>query len=145
MEYLHFNTDVIYRFGSDGVIDFGGEEDGMIDIDTVTWNQDDIPVANNLLNKLREELNLPTIDITSYEKSKKGTEKLLADLLVKGGIPHRYLLGCIICHQLQYTIPLEVTFMTGEHYADCDCDCDCDNDINNKQYEIEMYLSSDSE
>jgi hypothetical protein len=120
MEPVYFNTKFLYRFGSDGIINFGGEEYGLFDIDTITWKNDDIPIANASLQQMRIDKNLPFVDISSYDKSKCGTEKLLAELVVRGGITNEYLMGCVICHQLQYKIPLEATFMTGEPNSDCD-------------------------
>jgi hypothetical protein len=131
MEPVYFNTNFLYRFGSDGIINFGGEEYGLFDTDTITWTDNDIPIALEALKKMQEDLKLPAIDLTSYEKNKMGTEKLLAELVVKGGIPNEYLMGCIICHQLQYKIPLEAVFLTGEP-----------NDYNSEN--DNYYLSSDS-
>jgi hypothetical protein len=114
MEPVHFNTGFIFRFGNDGIMNFGGEEDGMIDIDVVTWKESDISIAQSSLNQLRIAQKLPNIDLSSYDKTRTGTEKLVTELVLLGGIPNSYLLGCAICHQLQYRIPLEATFMTGQ-------------------------------
>jgi hypothetical protein len=133
MEPVHFNTNFLYRFGSDGIINFGGEEYALFDTDTITWTHNDIPIANTALIKMQVEQNLPFVDIGKYEKNKSGTERLLAELVVKGGIPNEYLLGCVICHQLQYRIPLEAIFLTGEPNDDYSEDND------------NFYLSSESE
>ena len=124
MEPVYFNTGFIFRFGNDGIMNFGGEENGMIDIDVVTWLESDISIAQTSLNKMRIAQNLPNIAISSYDKTKSGTEKLLADLVVRGGVPNSYLLGCVICHQLQYKIPLEATFMTGQPNSSYNSDSD---------------------
>ena len=139
MEPVHFDTDFIYRFGSDGVVNFGGEENGMIDIDTVTWKENDIYIANSSLNRMKLELNLPEVNLASYDKNKAGTEKLLTELVGKGGIPNKYLMGCVICHQLQYKVPLEATFMTG---MPNDCDTCYDE---NPYFEGESSSEYDSE
>jgi hypothetical protein len=143
MEPVHFNTNFLYRFGSDGVISFGGEEYGLFDTDTITWKETDIPIANAALKAMKERFNLPEIDIASYEKNKSGTEKLLAELVVRGGIPNEYLMGCVICHQLQYKVPLEAVFLTGEpsgYNSDCDTCTD-----ENPYYEAETNSESDLE
>lgn len=124
MEPVYFNTGYIFRFGHDGIMNFGGEEDGMIDIDVVTWQESDIPTALSSLNQMCISQNLPNIDISIYDKTKSGTEKLVTELVVRGGIPNSYLLGCAICHQLQYRIPLEATFMTGQPNSSYNSDSD---------------------
>jgi hypothetical protein len=129
MEPVHFNTNFLYRFGSDGIVSFGGEEYGLFDTDTITWKENDILIANTALNTMKECLNLPDINLASYEKNKSGTEKLLAELVMKGDIPNEYLMGSVICHQLQYQVPLEAVFMTGEP-NDYNSDCGTCNDKN---------------
>ncbi len=131
---MYFDTGFIYRFGCAGVIDFGGEEDSIIDTCTVTWKSSDIQTANTNLQKMKEERNLPDPNIASYDKSKQGTYSMLADLIAKGNIPNEYLLGSVICHQLQYKVPLESTFMTGQPNTSYNSDCDtCDDE--NPYYE----------
>jgi hypothetical protein len=143
MEPVHFNTNFFYRFGSDGVVSFGGEEDGLFDTDVVTWTENDIPIANAALKDMKERLNLPEVNIASYDKNKAGTEKLLAELVVRGGVPNEYLMGCVICHQLQYKVPLEAFFLTGQP-SRYDSDCDSCND-ENPYYEAESSSEYDSE
>ncbi len=143
MEPVHFNTNFLYRFGLDGVVSFGGEEYGLFDTDTITWTENDIPIANAALKTMKEQLNLPEVNISSYDKSKSGTEKLLAELVVRGGVPNEYLMGCVICHQLQYKVPLEAFFMTGQP-SRYDSDSDTCND-ENPYYEADSSSEYDSE
>jgi hypothetical protein len=143
MEPVHFNTTFLYRFGSDGITSFGGEEYGLFDTDTITWTADDIPLANTTLQEMKEEGRLPDIDFNSYEKNKSGTEKLIVELVVKGGIPNEYLMGCAICHQLQYKVPLEAIFLTGEP-NDYNSDCDTCND-DKEYFDEESITDSKSE
>jgi hypothetical protein len=127
MEPIYFNTKFIYRFSDDGIIDFGGKEENIIDVDTVTWNKKDILTANRTLQKMKEELNLPDPEFTRYSKDKDGTQNMLSNLITKGDIPNKYLLGCVICHQLQYRVPLEATFMSGKPNLDYHSESDDDN------------------
>jgi hypothetical protein len=144
MEPVYFNTRFIYRFGNDGIIDFGGEEDNIIDTCTITWKHKDISLANHSLQQMSIEYNIPLIDISSYDKNKTGTEKLLAELVVRGGIPNEYLMGCIICHQLQYKVPLEATFLSGQPNSEYNSDCDsCIDEI--PYFEAESNTNYDSE
>jgi hypothetical protein len=113
IEPTYFNTNVMFpyniyhiRMGPD--INFGGEEDAIIDVSTLTWTQTDVPnIYTNLL-----KFNLPIPNFDTYAKTKNGTTSLMADLILKQ-YPVPYVLGCIIYHQLQYTDPLEANFSTG--------------------------------
>jgi hypothetical protein len=112
MNLVYFNTDFVYNLGSDGIITFGGEEDGLIDINTVTWKKKDISFAFSVLKKIQDKFGLQEIDLSIYKKSKEGTEILFKHLQEKV-IPKEYLVGFLICHQLLYQIPLQATYMTG--------------------------------
>lgn len=139
-EPIWFNTGFVYRFGTDGVIDFGGEEDGLIDVDTVTWTQDDIPIVWANLQKLKEDQNLPDVNFSSYNKNINGTHDMIADLLVKGNFPKEYLLGCTIWHQLQFKVPLEGTFTTGQTPSEYGSDLDSTNSkITYRDYDSDSY------
>lgn len=144
MEPVYFNTRFIYRFGNDGIIDFGGEEDNIIDTCTVTWKHNDITVANYSLQQIKTEFNLPYVDISSYDKNKSGTEKLMAELLVRGDMPNEYLMGCIICHQLLYKVPLEATFLSGQPNSGYNSDSNASND-ENSYFKDESSTDYDSE
>jgi hypothetical protein len=109
----YFNTDVVFPYNLyfiDG--DFGGEEDGMIDVSTITWNIKDFEKIYKTLKKLQKKFNLEYPNFFVYEKNKEGTELLISDLILKK-VPNEYLLGCAIYHQLQYQDHLEATFSTG--------------------------------
>lgn len=124
-EPVHFNTDITYYLGTDGILSFGGKERGIIDISTITWKRKDIPTVLSSLASLRSKLKLYEVNLEKYEKNKKGTLELLSDLLLKN-LPRKYILGAIIAHQLQYQVPLKATFMTGygsdASYSSCDTD-----------------------
>lgn len=116
-EPVEFNTDFIYQYGSDFITSFGGEEDGMFDIDTITWNQSDIPEVLHNLAVFSQQNELPEIKFENYSKNKDGTYKLQSDL-IQSDMPKQYILGCLIYHQLQYTNELVATFLTGEPNMD---------------------------
>lgn len=118
MESIIFNTGFIYQYGDNGIIDFGGEEDNIIDVCTITWNKKDIATAIVHIRRLEELMNLSEIDFTHYDNNVEGTNKLLNTLIQKG-ISKEYNMGCIIYHQLQYKVPLEATLMTGEPNLEC--------------------------
>jgi hypothetical protein len=122
MEPVYFNTGFIFRFGNNDIIRFGGKEDNIIDTCTITWNKSDILIAGTTLKEIKDKFNLPNIDFSSYAKNKDGTNNLVANLLLFENIPNIYLLGCAICHQLQYRVPLEATFLSGQPNSECNSD-----------------------
>lgn len=112
-EFTYFNTDVVFPYNIYHIHeDFGGEEDGIIDVSTLTWTFEDLESICKSLEKLQVNYNLHFIDFGTYEKNKEGTEKLISDLSLKQ-VPVDYLLGCALYHQLQYQDPLQATFSTG--------------------------------
>jgi hypothetical protein len=90
-------------------ISYGGEEDGMIDVSTITWTSNDIPNVYANLQKFNIQ---PVPNFEAYEYTKNGTQTLIADLTLKQH-PVAYILFCIIYHQLHYQDPLEANFATG--------------------------------
>ncbi len=128
-ESIHFNTGFVYRFGTDGIVSFGGEEDALFEFSSVVWKESDIPIVFQELQKMILEKNLPAVQFDSYLKSKEGTARMLAELIVKDNIPNKYLMGCTIYHQLQYKSTLQADFLNGkpnDNHSDCDC---CDSPI----------------
>jgi hypothetical protein len=114
MDPTYFNTNVkfpynIYHTHLPPGISFGGEEDGMFDVSTLTWTSKDIPNVYANLQKFNIQ---PTPNFETYEFNKNGTQTLIADLILKQ-LPVAYILICIIYHQLQYQEPLEANFSTG--------------------------------
>ena len=112
--WAHFNTGVDYKFAfaaqpSGDILKFSGrditEEDGEYRHMWVRkWNLDSARALLQTCSRMQKE---PVWD--SYEQTKEGTESLLKDLgdTLLTGSPNesvfRYILGCIIVHQLTYT------------------------------------------
>jgi len=117
-EPVHFNTEFIYRFGTDGIISFGGKEDAIIDVDEITWNKKDAIIASYNLRKMIADLQLEDPQIDSYEVNKQGTIKLVNDLIATNKYKLDFIMGCVICHQLKYRVPLVATFCTGQPNSD---------------------------
>ncbi len=113
IEPVHFNTNFIFRFGYNGISIFGGEEDSMIDIDTITWKEKHISFAFEAYKKMEKDLKMPEVNFNNFEKNKEGTYKLVNELSQINKIPKIYILGSVICHQLLYRVPLQATFLTG--------------------------------
>ena len=113
-EPVHFNTEFLYRFGTDGITDFGGKEDAIIDVDEITWNKKDIAIANYNLRKMIETLQLDDPKIDSYPSNREGTIQLVNSLIGSTKYEMRFIMGCVICHQLTYRVPLVATISTGE-------------------------------
>jgi hypothetical protein len=112
-EPTYFNTNVMFPYNIYHIDeDFGGEEDGLIDVSTLTWTYKDIKNIYKSLENLQNKHNLYVVNFEFYEKNKKGTKKLISDLILKQ-VPVDYLLGCTLYHQLLYQDPLEATFSTG--------------------------------
>jgi hypothetical protein len=135
-EPVHFNTEFLYRFGTDGITDFGGKENAIIDVDEITWNKKDVTIANYNLKKMIEASNIEDPKIDTYESNKQGTIRLVNDLIASGKYQNRFIMGCIICHQLKYRVPLVATFSTGEpnddYYSDTEDKCNSDSDLCDK-------------
>ena len=134
-EPVHFNTEFIYRFGTEGIVSFGGKEDAIIDVDEITWNKNDAIVASYNLRKMIADLKLDDPEIDSYEANKQGTVKLVNNLIALNKYKMDFIMGCVICHQLKYRVPLVATFLTGQpnsYYSDSFCKSNSDSDSDDK-------------
>lgn len=112
----YFNTGVVYKFAfalqeSDDIRRFSGlditedeDEDGYRHMWVRKWNLESARALLQTCSGMRVE---PKWE--SYEHSKEGTESLrkdLSDTLLTGSPDEsvfRYILGCLIVHQLMYT------------------------------------------
>lgn len=110
----YFNTGVVYKFGdqdSEDILKFSGlditedeDDDGLRHMWVRKWNLESARALLQTCSGMQKE---PKWD--SYEQTQEGSESLLKDLretLVTGETDasvHRYILGCIIYHQLLYT------------------------------------------
>ena len=64
------------------------------------------------------DLQLEDPQIDSYEVNKQGTIKLVNDLIATNKYKLDFIMGCVICHQLKYRVPLVATFCTGQPNSD---------------------------
>jgi hypothetical protein len=93
-------------------------------VDEFTWSKKDIAQANYNLKRMLEELKLPEPVLDSYESNRSGTQKLSNDLISGEKYPKQIIMGCLICHQLRYRIPLVATFLTGQPNSDYESESD---------------------
>jgi hypothetical protein len=74
-------------------------------------------------------------EIDSYEANKQGTVKLVNNLIELNKYKMDFIMGCVICHQLKYRVPLVATFLTGQpnsYYSDSSCKSNSDSDSDDK-------------
>ncbi len=120
--YAFFNTGLEYKFrfgvqDSNDITLFGGiSVISETDDSTQTWTEEDKDVIAEKLKVLLEWLGEPPLDFASYEKTLDGTWKLkseLYDLFQKDHdeeLVARYILGCLIYHQLLYEESLQADY-----------------------------------
>lgn len=107
-DLLQFNTGFIYYFSPDDLqhfIKYAPFNQGIY-----RWSQDDLEYIKIKLNTIKLQYQLPIINWQAYDNNKNGTYQLQYDLITRYTIPLKYILGCIIYHQLKYTMYLEATF-----------------------------------
>lgn len=82
------------------------------------WDSRDLKAVQELCEENRAYLDIEPIDMETYEKSVEGTQDLRSDLyeLYEESYDEedvaRYILGCLIYHQLLYCNPLHVHYET---------------------------------
>jgi hypothetical protein len=105
--YAFFSTDVEYKFAfgiqaSQDILMFGGDFDE--EKCEVTWSQNELP---SILDELEHfPYTLPNFD--NFEKNFSGTYELKNYIIDNHAIDYhelfyRFLLGCLVYHQLSYT------------------------------------------
>ena len=115
--YAFFSTGLEYKFVfakqcSSDMMQFGGTSNNGRDQDESmnSWTKEDLPDIKQKL-KIFEDyvgIEIDTI-ISKFENNIKGTHDLKCYLFEKTD-NYRYILGCIIYHQLQYVDVLEVNY-----------------------------------
>ena len=120
--YAFFNTGLEYKFrfgvqDSNDITLFGGTSIVRETPDsTHTWTSEDKEVVAEKLKVLLEWLGEPSLDFALYEKTVDGTWKLKSELYDLFHKDHdeelvaRYILGCLIYHQLLYEKLLQVDY-----------------------------------
>lgn len=100
-----FNTGLEYPCGQHFVGGFGGSENGMFDLSTITWTAED----RKTIRRERPDIASMT---QAYIPCREGSILLLGVLLTaKGHCEETF--GALVYHQLLYTPVLEGTFQTG--------------------------------
>ena len=117
--YCFFNTGVEYKFWfgvqpSEDILKFGGTPTFVYEGDHKhTWSVIDRKRIENTLRNLEETLGLEKIDFEKYEKSVEGTYQLkdyLYTIVNETPLISRYILGCLIYHQLLYRLDLNCIY-----------------------------------
>lgn len=102
---VDFNTGLEYTRGRHSLGGFGGSENGMFDLSTITWTAED----REAIRRERPEI----VEMTqAYIPCREGSI-LLLDVLMAAKGPSEETFGALVYHQLLYTPVLEGTFQTG--------------------------------
>lgn len=115
--YAYFNTNFEYKFlfgvqPSEDIRGFGG----VIQYETVKWSEQDKEYILDRLKDILSWLCIELVDFTKYEKNVDGTHTMVCDLYKFYGedlpteVVAKYILGCVIYHQLLYTETLDVHY-----------------------------------
>lgn len=122
--YAFFNTSVEYKFrfgiqDSEDIRKFGGVgsyEGYESEYSSHSWNQSDKETIEEELKRLLEWIGIDLVDFSTYEKNSKGTQQLYSDMYdlyhkdYNEEVIARYILGCLIYHQLLYTESLQADY-----------------------------------
>lgn len=117
--YAFFNTTFEYKFAfaiqpSSDMLMFGGSEvQTKYDEDFGhSWTKEDLPEIMETLKIISKFCCIPIPKFESYEKSLEGTKIMRNELdkQIKDPLDYRFLLGCLIYHQLTYKEPLTVEY-----------------------------------
>lgn len=113
VEPVYFNTKFIYDCYTWDLPDFGAESDSLIDILTVTWTRDNIPMIQTFLSEKRSIHGYPEIDVLGYPKNINGTREIVDFFESVDGVSTVYVAAYVIWHQLLYQDPLEAVYESG--------------------------------
>jgi len=121
--YAYFNTGFEYKFAfavqsSDDILYFGGQQDTYINevgMGFITWKMnEDLSLILSELESMAKEVERPLPNFDGYDYTIGGTYNLkhfLSGVLDFDYIlSYRFLLGCLIYHQLLYIPTLTVSF-----------------------------------
>lgn len=118
--YAHFNTGFLYKFAfgiqnSTDIEQFGGlcvYHDYCTGI--MKWSLEDLDEVNDMLMMLGKKHGCCRPDLSLYEKSLEGTNKLVNDIKYVRDIDdpayYTYILGILILHQLSYKPDLSAEY-----------------------------------
>lgn len=117
--YAFFSSGLEYKFvfavqGSQDILRFGGWFNGSEEDPAVKWSATDKVRLLDTLQHMETLLDLSACEFTEYAADLDGTYTLKCALSAQavsdGEVYARYILGCLIYHQLLYTPVLEVRF-----------------------------------
>ena len=118
--YAFFNTGFQYKFAfavqeSTDILKFGGTPEFAYEGDHKhSWTIKDREPLLNRLRDLEISLGLPELKFEPYEKTLEGTSDLRHDLwdsvVSNAELMETYRLGCLIYHQLLYTLDLNCIY-----------------------------------
>lgn len=120
--YAFFNTGLEYKFrfgvqdSSDITLFEGTSAVSESHDSTHTWSAEDREKIAGKLKVLLEWIGEPPVDFASYEKTIDGTWKLKSELYglyqkdYNEELVARYILGCLIYHQLLYEESLQADY-----------------------------------
>ena len=122
--YAFFNTGVEYKFSfgiqnSGDIMLFGGLGNPFGCAKSAepfhTWTEEDAPFVLRRIREIEKDVDLAEIEFSDFVTSVKGTYDLksyLSNLFNRYDekVIAKYILGCIIYHQLLYNNVLEVTY-----------------------------------
>jgi hypothetical protein len=102
-----FDTGFWYNEGNRNILDFGGEEEGIIDVGCVKW------CSRKEVQDILESHGIGTDALPTFPHSLQGTEALYASLKQQG-YPMKHVFGILVWHQLAYQAPLLGCWESGQ-------------------------------
>jgi hypothetical protein len=112
MEPVYFNTHFHFECYTWDIPHFDGEYDHIIDIASIKWTKQHIPVIQTYLRDVRNKYDYPELDITIFSFTIDGTQELV-DVLRRHSCALNYIFAYAVYHQLLYCDPLEGVYETG--------------------------------
>jgi hypothetical protein len=112
--YALFSTGIEYKFtAQESIESFGGDGVCGYDMGAHYWTEDDGPRILAILKRIEIEYSITRPRFEKYSPDYNGTAALRWDLLLldaDDSIKYKYILGCIIYHQLLYNSPLSAEY-----------------------------------
>jgi hypothetical protein len=112
--YVLFSTGVEYKFtANESIESFGGDGVCGYDMGAHYWTEDDCARILYVLKQLETKYSIIRPQLEKYSPCCNGTAALRWDLLlldIDDFIKYKYILGCIIYHQLLYNCPLSAEY-----------------------------------
>jgi hypothetical protein len=102
-----FDTGFWYNEGNHSIRDFGGEEEGIIDVGCVKWGNPEEVQCKLEAQGIRSDIS------KRFPHSLQGTESLYA-FLKEQGYPKKDMFGILVWHQLGYNAPLMGCWESGQ-------------------------------